>query len=155
MIKSIEENQSLEIKNVLHFREKLNPQTSATITKQMDDLMRKYNASKSGSVITVTYAVTIENGQQTMDIEMFVPLDKEIEVQNPFDFIPVFHLSNALKVQITGNPQQLETAIKTLSEYIKTNQLTPITSAYVVTIKEARTQQELDEMITEVWVGVK
>ena len=67
---------------------------------------------------------------------------------------PHFLLTNALVVRHEGNPAGLQASANALNAYIMEHQLTPITVGYNVTVKEAKTPLELDEMIVEIYVGV-
>lgn len=155
MIGNVEEKQSLVLQNVIFFRKKLDQQASINISKEIDEILAKNNAKKNGSTITITHNVMVENGQQVIDLEMMIPLDKEISAPNGFEFLPEFVLNDAFKVRIEGNPQQMQSAVETLAEYIKSKNLQPNTPLYVVTVKEAKTQLDIDSMIIDLYTGVE
>ncbi len=155
MIGNIEENQSLILNNVLTFRGKLNQQESISISKEIDDILEKNNAKKVGGTVTVTHNISVENGVQIIDLEIMLPLDKEITVSEPFTFMPEFALNDALRIRIEGNPQQMQTAIQTLAEYIESKNLQPNTPLYAVTIKEAKTAFDVEDMITDLYTGIE
>lgn len=155
MIGNVEEKQSLVLQNVLCFRRKLDQQASMNITKEIDEILAKNNAKKNGSTVTITHNITVENGQQVIDLEMMIPLDKKISVLNGVNFLPEFVLNDAFKIRIEGNPQQMQGAVQTLAEYIKSKGLQANTPLYVVTIKDAKTPLEVDSMITELYTGVE
>lgn len=155
MIGSVEEGQQLILKNILSFRKKLNQQSLIDISKEIDDIVEKNDAKKDGSVVTVTHNVTVENGQQLIDIEMMIPLNKEIVVPNGFVFLKEFLLNDAFKIRIIGSPQQMQDAVQILAEYIQNKNLKPNTPLYVVTVKEAKTQLDIEDMITDLYTGVE
>lgn len=155
MIGHVEEGQQLILRNILSFRKKLNQQSLIDISKEIDEILVKNGARKDGSVVTVTHNVTIENGQQFIDIEMMIPLNKKIDVPNEFVFLPEFSLKDALKIRIVGSPQQMQGAVGILKEYIQNKNLKPNTPLYVVTVKEAKIQIDIDDMITDFYTGVE
>ena len=146
MISEIEKNQSLFFKNVLQVRKKVAQNNSFLISNEIDNFIEKNGAKKDGNTITITHNVTIENGEQVFDLEMMIPLNKEIEPFQEYNFLPEFLLNNALKVRIEGNPQQMQSAVQRMSEYVKNENLNVTTPLYVVTIKEAKTNADIDDM---------
>ena len=155
MIGSVEEGQQLLLRNVLSFRKNLDQQSLIEISKIIDEIIAKNEARKDGSVVTVTHNVTVENGQQFIDIELMLPLDKEIVVPNEFVFLPEFSLRDAFKIRIVGSPQQMQDAVGILKEYIQNKNLKPSTPLYVVTVKEAKTLLDIEDMITDLYTGVE
>lgn len=155
MIGNVEERQSLILHNVLVFRGKLDQQAATNISKEIDEILAKNNVKKEGSTVTVTHNILVEKGQQVIDLEMMIPLDKKITAPDGFHFLPEFVLLDAIKVRITGNPEQMQGAIQILGEYIKNKNLQPNTPLYVVTVKEAKTPIDINSMIMDLYTGVK
>ena len=155
MIGNVEENQRLEIKNVLNFRRRLDNQDAMNISKEIDGILENNNARKSSGVITVTHNISVENGKQIIDLEMFIPLDKEIFAPSGYKFLPCFVLNDAYKLRIEGNPQQMQEAIQKFAEYIRNKNCKPSTPLYVVTVKETTGSLDVDNMITDLYSGVE
>jgi len=152
---NILENQHLIMKNVLSYRGKVTQTESMLVSKKIDDILKENNATKNGSVVTVTHSIEMQDGQPVFDFEMKIPLDKPITVSDEFEFIPEFALENALKARVIGSPQVLEGMMKELKEYMDDNDLTPLSPAYIATVKEAKTQAEINDMIIDIYVAVK
>lgn len=155
MIGNVEENQNLVLQNVLKFRKKLDQQALIYISKEIDEILAKNNAKKKGNATTVTHNITVENEQQVIDLEMMIPLDKEIVVPNGFEFLPEFLLNDAFKIRIEGTPQQMQDAVKILARYIDERKMKPNTPLYVVTVKEAKTPCDIEGMIADLYSGVE
>jgi hypothetical protein len=83
-----------------------------------------------------------------------VPLDRAIAVPEGYSLKPHFYLTNAVKLRHVGNPAMLQASVDELNAYIGKKRLTPITVGYNVTVKDAASQQELDSMIIDIYVGV-
>ena len=109
---------------------------------------------KAGPSATTTFSVEQGPSGPIMDIEILIPIDKEIEVPDEYTFKPEIHLINALVAKHIGNPAGLENTLNELNAYIEKNKLTPITTGYNVTIKEPKTREELDSMEIEIYVGI-
>ncbi len=154
MIGTVLEKQCLSLENVLVYRGELTPQSSIELLNKLDLVLQQNGAQKSGGTITVTHDVRVENGQQVINLEMLIPLDKAIVPTDGFSFLPIYMVKNALKVSVIGNPQQLEAAMQKIAEHMNENSLTPNTPPYIHTLKEEKNALEFEDMITEIYVGV-
>jgi effector-binding domain-containing protein len=63
-------------------------------------------------------------------------------------------MTNAVAIRHVGNPAGLEKTVNELLAYIQQKGLQPITAAYNVTVKEARTPLEVEEMVVDVYIGI-
>jgi len=110
--------------------------------------------------VTATYAIENSSDGQRIDMELLIPLDRDIskEVseelkQNRFDsgvrFLPELILTNAVKIKHKGNPSRIQDSLNVLNEYIVDKKLVPITVGYNVTVKQPKTPAEIDEVKTE------
>ena len=77
MISEVFENQTLYLKNVLYYRGWVTQQDSNEIFQKMESFFTSANAKKDGNIVTVTNAVETKDGAPMMDIEIFIPLDKD------------------------------------------------------------------------------
>lgn len=154
MIGEIITNQKLELNNVLHYNGWVTQQQMNEVFAKANELMNKHQAKNNGPVTTATRTLEMRDGQPTMNLDVFIPLDKEIVFSDGFDFIKQVKIENALKLRIEGSPQQAESAMQKLNEYIITNSLQPSTPACMVTVKGAATPLEIDNMITDIYVGI-
>ena len=148
-------NQILSYSNVLIYRNKMTQQESAFLTNNINAALAESGATQSGPTITVTHSIEILAGAPIIDLEIFIPLNKEIIPPENFSFATEFKIENALKIRICGNPQNMNSAIEKLKEYIDSNKLTPTTPIYTVTVQGATNQEELENMIIDIYVGIK
>ena len=155
MISEIIEKKTLKMDNVLHYHA-LNTQTEINEAFQkIDRLLLENNIKKNGHICTATRNIEVKNGITYLDFDIFVPLEKALECSPPFEIIEHFEVNNALMIRIEGSPQQSDKAMAMLSEFIKSKNYQPTTPAIIATIKGANTPSEIDEMIMEIYVGVK
>ena len=150
----IQQNKQLRMENVLSLRRKM---TQIEMQQEMSSIggfLKKQGVSKSGPVVTATFQVEEQNGQQIMDIEILVPLDQPIEPSKAYTFKPIFNLVNALYIRHEGSPVYFQDTVNQLNEYINKNNLQVITATYSVMIKEAANEKELNDMIIDLYVGI-
>ncbi len=148
---SVTTNEKYKMQNVISYREKMTNERLNEVMKTLNSFITENKLNKNGCITTTTYAI---ESSGIMDIEIFCPVDRECSVPDGFNFKPIFRLSNALKTTHTGNPATLQTSVNELMEYMKNNNLTPITSLYNVTVKEATTPLEIDTMVVDLYLGV-
>lgn len=150
----IRENQTLEMMNVLSYRGKMTQQELAAKSQEIERILKESGAKKAAPVVTTTYAVEQGTMGPVMDVELLLPLDREIRVPEGYIWKPHFLLTNALRLHHVGHPSQLQNSINELNTYIQMHCLIPITTGYNVTLKEAKTPLELDKMEVDVYVGI-
>ena len=151
---NITENCKLEMENVISFRGKVTQQQMSQIVKEMEQIISENSAEKKGFSSTATFAIENNGSQPIMDIEILIPLNKEIHVPSDYKFKPIFRLNNAVKIRHQGNPAMLQNSANELMKYISDHQLTPITTGYNVTVQEPTNQNDVDSLIVDMYVGV-
>lgn len=94
---TIEKNRELKLENLLYLRKRM---TAQEMNKEMTHI-----------------------GQQIMDIEIMIPLDKKVALPAPYGFKEVFHLVHAIYARHMGNPATIQNTYNQLMHYMKENQL--------------------------------
>lgn len=151
MSMNITEHTTLELKNVLSYRAKMNQQEFAMKLQEIEQIMQARGCNRSAPIVTATFAIE-SNGM--MDVEILVPLDRKLSIPSGYTWKTRFFLTNALRVKHVGNPAKLQMTLDKLNEYIETHQLVPITVGYNVTVKDGSTSLELDEVEIDIYVGI-
>lgn len=151
---NITENCKLELENVISFRGKVTQQQMSQIMKEMEQIIRDNLAEKNGPSVTATFSVENNGLQPIMDIEVLIPLNKEVQVPADYKFKPLFRLNNAVKIRHRGNPAMLQNSANDLMRYINDHKLMPITAGYNVTVQEPADQNDVDSLIVDMYVGV-
>ena len=149
----IEQNQQLIMENVLSFRGKVTQQQIQVEMIKIGEMMQKLGVKQGGPITTATYSVEEDEFGQVMDIEILVPLDRKVELPLEYTFKPIIKLVNALCARHVGHPGLLSNTIDKLNKYIVNNNKQVITPTYNVTIKDAMSEQEINDMIIDVYVG--
>jgi effector-binding domain-containing protein len=150
----IRENQELRMTNVLSYRKRAAAAAFQTELARIGKFAEDGGFNKTGPTVTATFAAEVENGAQVLDMEVLIPLDKPFTPPEGCACKPEFLLTNAVVIRHTGNPAGLQDTVNTLMAHIQERGLTPITPAYNVTVKEARTPLEVDDMIVDVYIGI-
>ena len=148
------EHQTLEMWNVLSYRAKMTQQELQFKSQEFKKIMEVMGAGKSAPAVTSTFSVEQGANGPVMDIEILLPLDREIIPPVGFAWKPHFLLTNALKITHIGNPAGLEATINELNQFIVSKNLVPISTGYNVTVREAKTPLEIDQMVIDVYVGI-
>lgn len=149
----IEQNQQLIMENVLSFRGKVTQQQIQEEMIKIGEMMQKLGVKQGGPITTATYSVEEDEFGQVMDIEILVPLDRKVELPLEYTFKPIIKLVNALCARHIGDPGLLSNTVNELNNYIIKNNKQVITATYNVTVKDAMRQEEIDDMIIDVYVG--
>ena len=63
-------------------------------------------------------------------------------------------LEIGLMISHTGNPASLQQTVSEIQKFIQDKKLQPITSLYNVTIKEAKTPEEINDVQIDMYVGI-
>jgi effector-binding domain-containing protein len=150
----VNKNCELTMKNVLAIRKKMGQQEIQQTLVGMGNIIKDLGANKSGTVVTTTYAVEQAVTGPMLDMEILVPLNKEVTVSEPYIFKPLFHLKYAVYARHEGNPQLLQNTLNQMMAYIQENRLTQITSVYSVNIKELKLGDSMNDMVTDLYIGV-
>ena len=99
----IKENRELNVTNILSFRGKVRQTELEAIGKEMDSYIQKAGARRMGNPITATYAVEGD----TLDIEVLMPIDINIDSTNRFAFKNQIKIVNAVVAEYKGHPMGL------------------------------------------------
>lgn len=150
----IQEHITLKMINVLSYRAKMTQLELSKKSQEIEKLLQETGAQKKAPIVTTTYSVMSGVNGSVMDVEILVPLDRQISVPEGFVWKPEFLLTNALKVKHIGNPSNLQNTINTLNSYITEHKLTPISTGYNVTVKEAKTPLDIEQMEVDIYVGI-
>lgn len=143
------------VENVLTFRGKVTQETMNSKMMKIEEAIKKANLKVSGSVINTIYSVENEGNTQLVDFELIIPISGVMESVDEYIFKDKFVIENAVMFRHIGNPQTINSEMESFVQYIKDNNLKPVTPFYNITVKGAMKPSELDEMIVDIYVGVE
>ncbi|MGI6621875.1 MAG: AraC family transcriptional regulator [Acetivibrionales bacterium] len=143
-----------KMENVLSIRKKMTQQEIQQTLSDMGNVIATLGVNKNGPLVTTTYSMEQTPTGPILDMEILVPLDKEVTVSEPYILKPLFHLKYAVHARHEGNPQLLQNTLNQMMTYIQENKLTQITSVYSVNINELKQGDSMDDMVTDLYIGV-
>ena len=143
-----------KMENVLSIRKKMTQQEIQQTLSDMGNVIATLGVNKNGPLVTTTYSMEQTPTGPILDMEILVPLDKEVTVSEPYILKPLFHLKYAVHARHEGNPQLLQNTLNQMMAYIQENKLTQITSVYSVNIKELQPGDSMNDMVTDLYIGV-
>ncbi|MDO5518382.1 MAG: AraC family transcriptional regulator [Clostridium sp.] len=120
---------------------------------KIGQLMQRLGVTCSGPITTATYGIKEGAMEQVMDIELLVPLDRQVELPSGYTFKPLIKLVNAICARHMGHPGLIGETINELNDYIIKHDKQVITATYNVTTKEAESEAEINDMIIDIYVG--
>ena len=144
----IKENQELKVESLLSYRGKVRQAEIENIGKEMESYIQNAGAKRVSSPMTATYAVEGD----VIDIELLIPIDKNIDSTDKFVFKKQIKIVNAVVASYKGHPAGLQEACNQLNQYIMEHKLQPITVGYNVTKKVDMLNPENTEI--NVYVGI-
>lgn len=147
------ENQELRLNNLISLRKKMTQQDMSSEMANLKQYIKDAGATIVGSIITSTFNV-VQSVIPIMDIEILIPVDKQIAETAYYKFKNEFILTNAIKIIHNGSPNGLQNTFNEINSYIQQNNLQPMTSAYNVTIQDAKDMSEIDNIEIHVYVGI-
>lgn len=116
----------------------------------LSDMVKKYKdflVNGEEIIITTTKSLEVIQGEQIMDVEILLPIDGQISVENPYEFKKEIKITNALYTKIF-NIVNLQENLNIVNQYILDNNLVAITSAYLIQTKHENKQY------IEVYIGI-
>ncbi len=150
----IENNKELRLENVLSLRKKMRQADVQQEMMKIGEFFKKNNIKKNGPIVTATFNIEKINEEPILDMEILVPMDREVNLSGEYRFKKTFHLINAVSIRHHGDPNLLQNTYNELMTYIKKNGLQQITTAYNVNIKDLEPGQSLSEMVIDVYIGI-
>jgi effector-binding domain-containing protein len=150
----VEAGKEIKLENVLSLRKKMTQEEINSEMMRIGKFFQDNGLRKAGPVVTVTFAIDIENGKNLLDMEILIPMDKKVELPTEYVFKPVFHIVNAVYARHEGNPASIQNTYNDMLAYINQNKLQQITAGYNVQVKDMLPGMTPDDMIIDVYIGV-
>ncbi|NOV00337.1 AraC family transcriptional regulator [Paenibacillus planticolens] len=150
----IETNKSLNFEKVMSLRKKKKISEVQYRLSELINYITENGANKCGPLISATFGAEIINGEQVIDMEFLVAIDKEIRSTKDYSFKPLFLLVNAVYIRYIGDPRLIENAYNNLNSFISQNNFQPITAVYNINLTEEEKLDEGKEHIMDIYIGM-
>lgn len=151
---NVEYGKEFRLQNVLSLRKKMTQQQINEEMIKIGKLLQDNEAKKQGPIVTVTFAIENVNGNQVLDMEILVPIDKKLDLPREYTLKSVFKILNAVYARHTGNPATLQNTYNEMLAFIQQNNLQQITAGYNVQVNDLLPGMTPDDMIVDVYIGV-
>jgi effector-binding domain-containing protein len=148
----IELNRSIKFENVISFRKKMKHTSVNTEVAKFIHFLKESDARKNGPMMSANFGIETLNGEQILDMEFLVPVDKKIDLPKEYKFKSLFHIVNAVYTRHIGNPLALENVYTELSNFLKQNEIHQITVAYNVNVNDEMVSEEVEPII-DIYIG--
>jgi hypothetical protein len=93
-----------KLKNVLSLRKKMTRNEYNHEIRKLGRFLEDNGIKKAGSIITVTFAVEVSDGEPLMDLEILVPVEKKLYATGDYIFKSIFRMVNAVCITKEENP---------------------------------------------------
>ena len=143
------------VEQVITYRCKVNNKLINNVMSQLLSVINDTGLKINGSTITAIHSIENDCGDQIIDIEIIVPINGVMTSTDEFVYRDRFEINNALMFRHIGNPQTMNTEMQEFNQYIKNNNFKPVTPFYNVTVRSASSPSEIDNIIMDIYVGVK
>ena len=150
----VECGKEFRLESVLSLRRKMTQQQINDEMMKIGKLLQDNEAKKQGPIVTVTFAIENVNGNQLLDMEILVPIDKKLGLTSEYTLKPFFHIVNAIYARHTGDPATLQNTYNEMLAFIQQNNLQQITAGYNVQVNDLLPGMTPDDMIVDVYIGV-
>lgn len=128
----IETGQSIKFDHVASFRKKIKQSEVDNELGKFVAILQGSGARRNGPMISATFGVENDQEEPILDIEFMFPIDRPIDLPEPYKFKPVFQLVDAIYTRYAGNPQGLDRVFMELMNYINQNQLIQVSAGYKI-----------------------
>ncbi|ACL75459.1 transcriptional regulator [Ruminiclostridium cellulolyticum] len=150
----IESGKEFIMENVLSLRKKMTQKELDNQLEKIGEFLQNNGATQAGPIVTVTFGIETKEREPLLDMEILVPMDKELELSGDYVFKPLFRITNAVYARHKGNPADLQRTYNEMILFIQENNLQQITVGYNVLINEPMPGLTLDDMIIDVYIGI-
>jgi effector-binding domain-containing protein len=143
------------VEQVITYRGKVNNKLINNVMSQLLSVINDTGLKINGPTITAIYSIENDCGDQIIDIEIIVSINGVMASTDEFVYRDRFEISNALMFRHIGNPLTMNTEMQEFNQYIRDNDFKPVTPFYNVTVRSASSPSEIDNIIMDIYVGVK
>ena len=148
---TILEKQTLEAYQLLVFRGELMKADISQKITEMSAYAKSCGEEATGNVISVTFSSRDSEKGRVSEVGIYLPVSGRLENRGDVVWKEKFFLSNAVKLEFEGPPEQLPEACRRMGEYIREKNLSPVTDGYHVMKK---VNKQFNWMAVDIYIGV-
>lgn len=148
------DKQTLKVPKVLSFRAKLSLAEFNLQMLELENFIIENDFKETSNRFSAIYSTEGD----LVDMEIFIPVDKTIDVPRKYNFQDEFLLVNALKYSIIGSPESNQESLMKLKKYMEERKLvqkSPIYSVTITNLNSIKTIEQLKKIEVDIYVGVE
>ena len=153
-MEDIIENKGFEIKNLFCFEGFLTDKEFQEKIIEMNKEMQKNNSEITDHFVFSMDEYHIEDGIEKIKFGIYFPVNKKFQAPEDYGFKECLKVENAVMLRHTGNPNVINNRIDEIMMYIQEKGYHRNTPIYIVTVKDVKSTLDIEDMITEIYVGV-
>lgn len=155
-MKFVETNATLKLCHILKHQ-------AVLYNHKIDDViaeMKLYIESKgiaAKRILTITKGLNFETGKQRIVMDFLVEMNQPTKGNHKFAYIPEYTLNNCVVSRYKGHPQNASMATREVNDYIKKNELDPVSPIHQVMKMDAKAkkkEKKKNEVELEVYVQI-
>ncbi|GAA0137420.1 hypothetical protein YSY43_42610 [Paenibacillus sp. YSY-4.3] len=131
----IETGKSIRFENVASYRARMKQSEIDHELGQFVAVLKESGAKRNGPMISATFAIDHGQEEQVLDMEFLFPVDRPLDLPEPYGFKPVFQLVDAVYTRYAGNPEGLDRVFAELVDYINRNKMIQVSTGYTLSIQ--------------------
>lgn len=150
------EEKDLNLKNVLIIKQKVNKKDVNDAMQDIQTFLTKNNIEPSNVPISYTNKINIENNQDTIPIQMLIPLrnpiKKDFDFPKGFKFKKNITIKNIVSAHHSGAANELNQTQNELINFLRKNNFTRSTPFHYVPTEENKNIQKIE---MDIFVGIE
>lgn len=143
------EHQNIQLNNLISYHTKVNQSDILKLTQYISDNLHVLDLKKNDNII---FAEKKLSNDETVDVEILIPVKGIVKKCNEFDYKPIFKLNNAVIIRHEGNWNELQNTENLLHDFIKKNNFKVITSTYYMVVRNGNSNSE--DCIIDIFISV-
>lgn len=143
------EHQNIQFNNLISYNTNVKTSDILKLTKYISDHLYVLDLIKKDNII---FSETDHINEDTVRVEILIPVKGEIKKCNEFDYKPVFTLNNAVTIRHEGSLDELHNTECQLYEFIKSHKFQVKTSPYHIIVRNGDANSE--DCIIDICIGV-
>lgn len=146
---------SVCFQNVMHGRCKGTLTEIQQFQKRIVDTLVELDAYDEGGSIKRINSSEVVNEKHIVDMDIWILLNKPVNISGEFEFIEEFSLSNILIIEHVGGPEESQKTIAKMNLYMQEHNLKAMGSAYNHSLHKVKRGLSEDEMHFKIYLSIE
>lgn len=144
------EHQNIQLNNLISYSTKVKHSDILKLTQYISDNLHVLDLKKNDNII---FAEKAHDNEETVNVEILIPVQGEIQKCNEYSYKPIFKLSNAVVIRHEGNLSDLSQTEALLQDFIREHDFKTSAGPYYVVIRNG--DQNSNNCIIDICIGIE